>query len=490
MELPYIIFTVRLAQVICAFLAMALSARVIDLYRRHSADGSESAFNFSLFTSLTGCALSGLMLGAPFLYNRLRWTWTRFLVDPFGETMSSIIYIVFFFVSGVVVALKAAPDAGGCGAQHFGHLVEHGDDGSMAVASDDAGPGACRTAKATAAFDFFALLTWLGTFALLVYSHRSRLRVLFVPGAAAAQADLLTQNATMASMSPASQLPPTLPSRPTTEHSGASNKTGEENRPVAAVMAHASPYAQASSAISDSMLGGHGSPSNGPAPPTAAATTTASLAHMPMPMPMPEPAITTSHAYTAAPGFPMPMTAALTQQDAMQHGSPSLSIPEPSSTAQSSPVLLATNPPSPIFPSPHSIQHRRQFSGEGRSIMTSAPSMVASYDPSAYTGRTAHTTYTRTVTPPTTLQDDRSVYPASTDAIYHGSSRATDSILSREALSVPSIRSKEEEENEMGSLYPASTDGLYQGSSRAPSLPDDVKEEEEEEAAAAALSSS
>ncbi|KAI8055973.1 hypothetical protein BDF22DRAFT_673093 [Syncephalis plumigaleata] len=446
MELLHVIFLLRAAQVVCAFLGMALTARVIDVYNRHG-PGSNSAFNFSLFTCITGLCLSSLVIGAPFLYNRLRWTWTRFLVDPFGETMSSLVYIVFFFISGTVVAIKAAPGDGGCSAQHFMDLWS--DD----VSSDDSAPGACRAAKSAAAFDFLALATWIGTFALLVYMNCYRLRVLFVPGAAAAHADVLSQNATMASMSPSSNLPPALPSQ-STNHSASTKPEIELN-------------SGASNAVSDSNMSISTTPqiyaSNIPSQSNHQLSPSSSSSPS---LPLNGEPVVTAHSYAVSPSH-------VTNSSL---GSPSLSMPEPVSTGQSSPILLATNPPSPNFPSPHLAQHRRQFSGECRSITTTAPSMVASYDPSAYTGRTALTTYTRTVTPPTTLQDDRSVYPASTDAIYHGSSRATDSILSREALSIPSIRSREEE-NEMGSLYPASTDGMYQGSSRAPSLPDDVKEE-------------
>ncbi|KAI9599306.1 hypothetical protein BDF19DRAFT_418881 [Syncephalis fuscata] len=160
LELQHAIFLLRLLQSLGAFIGMALAARVIDLYNREG-PGTKSAFNFSLFTNLVGLVLSGLINAAPFLYNRLRWTWTRFLVDPFGETVGSLTFILFFFISGVVVALNAAPDTGGCSAQHFMSLVDN-DDGTKTVNDSDGGPAACRTAKAAAAFDFLTLATWIG----------------------------------------------------------------------------------------------------------------------------------------------------------------------------------------------------------------------------------------------------------------------------------------------------------------------------------------
>ncbi|KAI9599307.1 hypothetical protein BDF19DRAFT_409973 [Syncephalis fuscata] len=313
----------------------------------------------------------------------------------------------------------------------------------------------------------------------------------------------------MASMSPSGNTPVVLASShpmqqsPSQQH-GATSKLNE-NTDSSTTTSHQSPtnnspYIKASNAVSDSAVIDSHNSNNGkvsagvsipvpahvyqpnapsrPGPMASSSSPSLPLSvNTAISMPMPQP-VTANYPYTVNPvpptSFPVPMTAALTQGSSNE--SPSLSMPHPTSTGQSSPILSfsTTNPPSPTFPSPHPQQHRRQFSNEYRPV-TNAPSMVASYDPSAYTGRTAYTSYTRTVTPPTTLQDDRSVYPASTDAIYHGSSRATDSILSREAFSIPSIRSREEEP-ERHSLYPASTDGLYQGSSRAPSLPDEVKE--------------
>jgi hypothetical protein len=200
----------------------------------------------------------------------------------------------------------------------------------------------------------------------------------------------------------------------------------------------------------------------------------------PLVMPMPEPGL------NEQPTMPVPMPTGPASPPGLPTDVPP-AFPEPMPVGPAPYPLTSQQPPlghhrgasssSLSLPQPQHFRSSDMSAGAngtqiGGQACSRSPSYMSTYNPSAYTAPTIHTAYTRTITPTTTVHDDQSLYPASTDALYNGSSRATDSILSREALSVHSIRTMDEN----ASAYDASIDAVYQGSSRVPSIGSDSKE--------------